>query len=406
MDNFNNIFSTLLSFDTSKESEKRLCFDYVYDLLRKSNFSIETIKTEENKPGILWATLPTSEQKNRTGGILFSGHLDVVACAEQGWDTNPFQAIEKNGKLYARGSCDMKGFIASVLAQLTTLSEKKTYKPVHICLSFDEETEMLAIKKVGPLLNKYAPDWCWVGEPSSMDVITTHRGCVTGEVQIKGQAAHGSTPNKGVNAIYFAMDIISGIRKIEENLAQHPFQDSPYEKPYTVFNIGLLNGGTASNTVPDFCSFSYQYRPHPGENINLINEQIDKLIQEAQQKYSTLPGTGILKHIRYIDDDLDNVNPLALKNILSLTNHAHIKSENYVTEAGFIQKKGIPTIICGPGSIEQAHQNNEFVPITELTKCNNMLKTVCSYLTHPKEEQLWQFVATTIKRRSNQKDLY
>lgn len=391
---YDEILSKLISFDTSNEKGCKECYDYIKSLLKNNGFIVESIHKKNGNPGILWATLPSSLNKNATGGVLFSGHLDVVPCSDSGWDTPPFQSVQKDGKIFARGSCDMKGFVSCVLANVLDLKTQKTKEPIHLCFSFDEESEMLAIKSSAPLLKKYAPEWCWVGEPSSMEMIASHRGCVTGMIEVKGVSAHGSTPHKGISAIEASLDIIECIRNIAKEKKQNPFPNSPFECPYTVFNFGQINGGNAPNTVPDFCQFSYQYRPHPGENISEINKRIDDFILVLNEKFRNVPGAGVSSHRRFIDDDLNCENTKAISFLSQLLGSRKIKNENYVTEAGFIQKKGIPTVVCGPGSIEQAHKNNEFVPVAELKKCNAMVLTLCQFLcNNDKNLTLQQFVS-------------
>ncbi len=391
MEKVQDILEKLLSYDTSTQDGVLKCYQYVKNLLEKSGVKTETLYSKE-QPGILWGVLPAGNDGKKSGGILLSGHLDVVSCNRDKWETDPFQIVKKGDNLYGRGTCDMKGFLACALANIVELKGKKTYSPIHLCMSFDEESDMLAVKKAGTFLKKYRPDWCWVGEPSSMKIIDRHRGNVTGRIRIKGRAAHGSTPEKGLSATYIAFDIIEHIRGIEKEKKKNPFPNSPFEVPYTVFNIGTIQGGTAENTVADFCEFTYQYRPHPGENIDEINKSIDSFIQQkVKPKFVGFPEAGI-EHVRQIDDSLDNVDKKAYRNMSVLLGNCQTKAESYVTEAGFFQKNGISTIVCGPGSIEQAHRENEFVPIIELKRCNAMVLTLCQYLCSGKEQTLAQFV--------------
>ncbi len=396
------IFNKLISFNTSEKQGCIKCYNYLKKLLKETGFSTESIKKENGYPGILWATLPT--QTSKKGGVLFSGHLDVVPCAIENWQTPPFTAIQKDGKIFARGSCDMKGFISCVLSNVLDLKDRKISKPIHLCLSFDEENEMLAIKSSAPLLSKYKPDWCWVGEPSGLEIISSHRGCVTGFIEVKGLAAHASMPDKGVSAIELSLDIIRHIRTIAEDKKQHPFKDSPFEYPYTVFNFGKISGGRATNMVADFCEFSYQYRPHPGENISEINQKIDNFILQTNHKFAPQSHIGVISHKRFIDDDLNCENTTAFSNLSALLGNSKKRAENYVTEAGFIQKNGIPTVVCGPGLIENAHKSNEFVSVKDLKKCHSMILTLCQYLCNNQNLTLQQFIDKRKRKNSFERE--
>ncbi len=395
MHNTTEILRQIISYNTAEEAGVRACYDYVRALLKAAGMKIETIFSDkgDNLPAVLWGTLPSATGEY-TGGAVLSGHLDVVPSDAKEWHTDPYTLTEKDGRLYARGSCDMKGFLACALSAVQGLQGKKIHQPIHICMSFDEETDMLGIKKIAPLLQKYKPDWCWVGEPSDMKMIDSHLGCVTGDIELKGVPAHGSTPHKGLSAIDMALDIIDHIRVIAREKKAHPFLDSGLENPYTVFNIGTIHGGSASNVVAERCSFSYQYRPHPDDSVHQINQSIESfIIREIMPRCQKFVGAGLVSHNYQIDDPLVGSRGVAFQNISALLNDRETKTETYVTEAGFFQKNGIPTIVCGPGSIEQAHRFNEFVPVKDLKKCHDMLLTFANYLCHGKGLSLAQYVS-------------
>lgn len=384
MEKLKHILSELVSFDTSQKEQKKLCCQHVQSFLKEIGFDVKVFQSDDGEPEALWASMASNGKKE--GGIILSGHLDVVPCNESEWDTNPFKLVEKDKKFFARGACDMKGFLACVLEMVSCLKKETVYHPLCLSITFDEETEMNGIRKIKSILQDYAPVWCWVGEPSCMEMIDTHLGWSATEIRIKGMSAHSSSPDKGLSAIEIACDIISYIRSLAEGKKSIPFEKSCFEKPYTLFNIGMIKGGIASNVIADECFFSYEIRPHPGDDVKKINQLIDDYITtNINPKFEKFPETGIVEHVRYEGYPLERWRGLAYRCLSGLLKKEDTQAASYMTEAGFFQNSGIPTIICGPGSIEQAHKDNEFVPIDEIQHCRFLLEKLSNYLTSPQD---------------------
>ena len=379
MQKMEQILSTLISFDTSKKDQIEVCCDFVQSLLKEAGFEIHLLKSSSGKIRALWACRPDSSLKT-TGGIILSGHLDVVPCNKKKWNTNPFELVKISDRYYGRGTCDMKGFMACVLEMAITLKDVPINRPLYISITFDEESKMKGIRKIQSVLGEFSPAWCWIGEPSCMQIIDTHFGWLGGKITVRGQSSHSSTPNKGLSAIEIASDIINYIRLLAEQKKQTPFKNSHFENPYTLFNIGTIKGGIASNVIADECSFLYEVRTHPGEDLTKIVNDIDNFIEkEINPKFENFPSTGI-EHKKYEGYALEPWHGLAYRCMSELLGQNETKAVCYMTEAGFFQSSAIPTVICGPGSIEQAHKDNEFVSLEDIQHCRSLLKRLADYL--------------------------
>ena len=332
----------------------------------------------------LFVTVPAKMQDKTeySGGIVLSGHTDVVPVEGQAWSSDPFKAEVRDAKLYGRGACDMKGFIAcalSLLPQVVALSNAhKLRKPLHLALSFDEEVGCLG----APLILEdlaargITPEYCIVGEPSEMQMVVAHKGISVYRCSVHGKSVHSSLTPQGVNAISYASRLIGFIDELAKSLSERDDCDRYFDVPFSTLSVGTIHGGTATNIVPNLCEFTFDYRnlPHMGQEdiIKPIEQKIARLNQQMQ---AVDPNTGIeLNQLEDVPAMTDAQSAELQKLVAGLVHDESINKVAYATEAGQFTNAGIATVICGPGSIEQAHKADEFVSLEQMQRCDEFLQ--------------------------------
>lgn len=328
------------------------------------------------------------ESSTINGGIVLSGHTDVVPVEGQDWTSDPFKAEIRGDKLYGRGSCDMKGFIAcalSLLPQAVKLSQQgELKKPLHLALSFDEEVGCLGAPLMLEEITQRGirPEYCIVGEPSSMKMVVAHKGISVYRCSVHGKSVHSSLTHQGVNAITYAAKLIGFIDQLADKLAQSEQQDELFDVPYSTLSIGTIEGGTATNIVPNLCEFTFDYRnlPSMGSEAILpaINQKISELTQQMQQVDA---DTGIeIEQLENVPAMTDSESEELQQLISGLVQSSARHKVAYATEGGQFTNAGIATVICGPGSIEQAHKADEYVELQQLAQCDEFLQKILEYL--------------------------
>lgn len=304
------------------------------------------------------------------GGIILSGHSDVVPIDDQDWDSNPFQTIEKDGKIFGRGTCDMKGFSACVLALAEQMGRANLKKPVYFCLSYDEEIGCWgAHNMVAQMVNDYPKiDLAIIGEPSMMKPVSAQKGISTFIVEITGHEAHSSRPDKGVSAIMASIPIINLINELGSH---YHIGNTIFEPPGPTLTIGIINGGTAGNILAHHCRFNFDIRYENDAQcaaiINQINDLVAKIDGQIKEKFPEC-GAKITQR-SYTPPLLNTPNSSAEEFVRALTGENNTIAVSYGSEAGIFQKHGIDSVIMGPGSILQAHQPNEFIEIDQMNEC-------------------------------------
>lgn len=322
------------------------------------------------------------------GGIVLSGHTDVVPVDGQDWLSNPFKAEIRGNKLYGRGACDMKGFIAcalNLLPQAVALSQQgQLRKPLHLALSFDEEVGCLGAPLMLEELSQRGinPDYCIVGEPSSMKMVVAHKGISVFRCSVHGKSAHSSLTHQGVNAISYAAKLIGFIDELASQLAQSDQVDPMFDVPYSTLSIGTIEGGTATNIVPNLCEFTFDYRNLPSmgtqDILPVIEQRITELNQQMQQVDSQ---TGIkIEQLESVPAMTDTESESLQQLIAGLVQSSARHKVAYATEGGQFTNAGIATVICGPGSIEQAHKADEYVELAQLVECDDFLQKLLQSL--------------------------
>ena len=378
-DNSINILSDLIAFKTISGEDNSSLIDYCDKIL--SGLGAESFRTydQEKKRVNLFATIK-AKKPNGKNPIILSGHTDVVPVSKSG-STDPFIATIKENKLYGRGSCDMKGFIACTLAYAPIYSKSNLSRDIHFSFTFDEETACQGAPILIEELKKrnIKNGICIVGEPTNMKIIDAHKGCYEYTTHFEGLAGHGSAPDKGVNAVEYAVKFIDKLLKLRNILKEKTPKNSVFDPPYTTLQIGGISGGIARNVIADKCRVDWELRPVVKEDGIFVNSEIDKfvneeLLPEMKKIYSK---SSIKKEIigEIIGFDREEKSE-ACELISSITGDNSREVVSFGTEAGLFQEIGISTVVCGPGSIEQAHKVDEYIKLDELKKCLNLLEGI------------------------------
>jgi acetylornithine deacetylase len=373
----------LVSLDTTSRGSNRELIDLVAGELRRHGLTPTILPNGDGTKANLVVTIP-SRDGGTAGGIALSGHTDVVPVDGQAWDTDPFTAQVRDGRLYGRGTCDMKSFIGAILATLPHIARAKLREPVHIVLSYDEELGCLGAANMVQQLAGLGvrPATCIVGEPTGMRVIAGHKSINLLELTVHGVAAHSSLTPQGVNAIEYASRAIGFIRSLaEEFRAQGPF-DEAYDVPYTTASVNVVDGGTAANIVADRCRAEFEFRSIGSVDPAKVRARIQAYCDELQQtmrQENALAGVELRTLAMVPGLDTDAASPaIRLGELLGGVPSA--RKVTYGTEAGLFRAAGTETIVCGPGEIDQAHTANEFVELGQIRACETFLDNLVQHL--------------------------
>lgn len=374
------IIADLISFESISERENIPLLQYISTYLKKYNIDSKILNKEKNRANLYARIGP-----NKNGGIMLSGHTDVVPVTGQSWSTNPFKLVKKNNKLFARGSCDMKSFIGVILFLVPKMVKAHLKKPIHIMFSYDEEIGCVGIQKAIPFLSemKEKPDSCIVGEPTEMKVITQHKGKKNFLVIFNGVEAHSSQVNKGINAIKYASRFINYLSDLETKLKGKKFSDPIFSPPYATINVGKIIGGIALNIIPKTCSLEFEIRDLPVLDSNTIIQEIKDYIygklEKEMQKENKKCSINFIITNNFPPLKTDLKNDIVNKS-LHLLNSNSTGAVSFGTEAGVFNNIGIKTIVCGPGSINEAHKPDEFISIPQINKCRKFLEKIIQSL--------------------------
>ena len=370
------ILFDLISFKTISGEDNSSLIDYCDNILKNLGASSFRTYDKDKKRVNLFATLKTKKTNGKTP-IILSGHTDVVPVSKS-WSTDPFKATVKDDKLYGRGACDMKGFIACSLAYAPIYSKSDLDRDIHFSFTFDEETACQGAPILIEELKKRGikNGICIVGEPTSMKIIDAHKGCYEYTTHFEGLAGHGSAPDKGVSAVEYAVKFVNKLLELREILKKRVPKKSTFDPPYTTLQIGGISGGIARNVIADRCRVDWELRPVVKEDGVFINSEIDKFVNEKllPDMKKIYPKSSIKKEVigEIIGFERDKKSE-ACSLISSITGDNSREAVSFGTEAGLFQEIGISTVVCGPGSIEQAHKVDEFIKLNELKKCLKLL---------------------------------
>ena len=368
------ILADLIAFPTVSRDSNRALIDYCSTMLGKVGVSSQIIESEDGSKANLFATIGRSDQP----GVMLSGHTDVVPVDGQSWTKPPFTAVQQDGLVYGRGSADMKGFVAAAMRAAVQATELELKTPLHLALSYDEEIGCVGVRSLISMLASapVRPQMCIVGEPTGMAVATGHKGKTAIEANCIGSEAHSSLAPTAVNAIHLACDLITEIRAIQDDLAQNGVQDRAYDIPFTTLHAGLINAGVALNIVPGTAAVKFEIRNLPVDSPDEILERLKSALMPAiEVARSRAPKADIRFEVTNAYPGLET--PLeedVVKFVGELTGRNDKIKVAFGTEGGlFSQNLGIPTIVCGPGFMDQGHKADEYVSLEQLARCDRML---------------------------------
>jgi len=370
----------LIGFNTVSRDSNLGLIEWVRDYLHGLGATTRLTHDATGKKANLFATLGDSKKP----GLILSGHSDVVPVDGQNWDTDPFLAVERDGKLFARGSADMKGFIGISLAQapkfLAALNDNRLDAPLHYSLSYDEEVGCIGVRGLIRDLEEHniRPAGCVVGEPTSMQPIIAHKGTHRFRCSVHGREAHSSYVTHGVNAIEYAARLVVFIRQIADRLAQIETRDYGFTVPYSTLSTGVIHGGIAANVIPKDCVFQFDMRTLPNTAPEALHEEIRAFAatltreMQAVDEQSGIDLQWLSQTVGLAAAETDAIVQWAMQ----LSRNHQVGKVSYGTEAGLFQKMGVPTVICGPGDIAQAHRPNEFVTLEQLAQCEKFMDRI------------------------------
>ena len=373
------ILSDLIAFKTVSGEDNNSLINYCDEILKKLGATSFKTFDDEKRRVNLFATIK-SKAPNGKKPVILSGHTDVVPVSKS-WSTDPFKATIKGDKLFGRGSCDMKGFIACTLAYAPIYAKENLNRNIHFSFTFDEETACqgapLLIKE---LKNRGINDGiCIVGEPTNMKIIEAHKGCYEYTTYFEGLAGHGSAPEKGVNAVEYATRYISKLMDLREILKSKVPKNSVFDPPYTTIGIGGIAGGIARNVIADKCRVDWEMRPVIKEDGEFVNSEMDQFVNTEllPEMKKVFPKSSIKKENIGEVIGFNRVEKSeACEFISNLTGDNSREVVSFGTEAGLFQEIGISTVVCGPGSIEQAHIVDEFITLDQIKKCLILLEGI------------------------------
>jgi acetylornithine deacetylase len=357
----------LVGFNTVSSQSNLELIDYIAAYLKTEGIEPTIIYNDERTKANLFATIGP----DLPGGVVLSGHTDVVPVEGQNWSTDPFTVRESEGKLFGRGTADMKSFIAIALSYLPKIKAADLNRPIHFAFSYDEEVGCLGVQSMVRHMAEHIapPRLVVVGEPTNMQVATAHKGQHVSKTKIVGREAHSSRPEDGVNAVAVAADLIQYITKMAENISENGAKDMAFDPPYTSFNIGPISGGSAFNIISNVCEFDWEFRPVPNDDAAAILDKYDRYLHDVVEKrmQEKFPKCRVENEVwAYLPplkaEPGSDGEALALK----LANKNETTVVAFGTEGGHFQSIDYPVVVCGPGDIAQAHKPDEYITLDQI----------------------------------------
>ncbi|SLN55171.1 Acetylornithine deacetylase [Roseovarius albus] len=373
-----DILDRLIGYNSISANSNLDIIAYIEEFLRTRGFEVSHVPDESGQKAGLYATLGPASGGD---GVMLSAHTDVVPVAGQDWSKDPFKLTREGDRLFGRGTTDMKGYVASVMALADRASKTQLNEPLKIAFSYDEEVGCVGIKNMIDQLEPSIglPRACFVGEPTEMQVAIGHKGKAALRATCHGEAGHSALAPQFLNALHLATDFVGALRDIQTDLARNGARDAAYGVPYSTVHVGKLSGGTALNIVPDTASIDFEYRhlaaDKPDDLLKRIQKAADEIVHKRQgpfpearievDQYNAYPGLDVDEHNAIV--------PYAQK--LAQTNT--VTKVAFGTEAGYFDELGIPTVVCGPGSMEgQGHKPDEYITLEQLRACDMMMDRI------------------------------
>jgi acetylornithine deacetylase len=362
------VLQRLVSFASVSDRSNLALIDYVADYLAGLGVAAWRAPNAAGDKAALMATIGPAVE----GGVVLSGHSDVVPVDGQAWSSDPFALREADGRLYGRGACDMKGFDAIALAMVPEFLAAGLKRPIHILISYDEETSCLGSLDLIARFGRETPRpaLAIIGEPTMMSVADAHKGVATFRTRVTGHEAHSAKPGLGANAVEIACDIVSEIGVQARALEAPELCDPRFDPPYSTLHVGMIRGGTARNILARECEFNWEFRGLPGVSAVVAGERVQAFVDAvALPRLTRFVSGPTITTIMEVDVPFLAAQPnnAAASLALRLTRSNATTAVSFATEAGHFQAAGLPTVVCGPGSIEQAHKPDEFLAASQLT---------------------------------------
>ena len=376
-----DLLDTLIAFPTVSRDSNLALIEWCENYLESCGARTQRVYNSDQTKANLYASLGPDTGR----GVMLSGHTDVVPIDGQDWTRPAFELTEDDGKLFGRGTCDMKGFIACALRAAKLASSRNLHTPLHLALSYDEEIGCIGVQRLIEVM-KSAPEQpavCIVGEPTSMNIATGHKGKIALRATCTGRAGHSALAPNALNAIHLATDFVQCIRELQHTLQRDGARDDAYDIPYTTLHVGILQAGTALNIVPNEAVVDFEIRnlaaDDPTQLIAQLRRRADALVDAVSARF---PEAAIRFDTLFEYPGLDTgPDSEALAFVKSLTDGNHEIKVAFGTEGGlFSQALGIDTVICGPGSMDQGHKPDEFVSAEQLQRCDAMMERLVNAL--------------------------
>ena len=374
----------LIAIPTVSSDSNLGLIEFVRDYLAGHGVKSRLTYNDDKRKANLFATIGPDQ----AGGVVLSGHTDVVPVAGQPWDSDPFTLIQRGDKLYGRGTCDMKSFIAIALAMVPTFKQAGLRRPIHLAFSYDEEVGCLGAPRMldDIAVNLPLPAMAIIGEPTSMQLANRHKGDIVFKTIFTGRDSHSSAPHRGLNAIFSANEFISFLAQMAVQFREQGPLDDSFDPPYTTVNVGQISGGTAFNIIARRCELVWEFRPLPGVDPNQVIAKAQAFLNDTllPRMRQSAPEAAIET------TQLCNVLPLIPETdspaealIRALTGINSAIGVAFGTEGGQFQRAGIPAVIFGPGSIQQAHKPNEFIEIAQVEACIAFMHKLSDWAARP-----------------------
>lgn len=369
-----DLLSELIAFPTVSSQSNLEMIAMIAQRLEDCDADVHLFSDPTGKKANLFATLGPAVD----GGIVLSGHSDVVPVADQYWTSDPFKMRTVGGKLFGRGSCDMKGFIAATLAMAPHFAAQPLTRPVHFAFTYDEEVGCIGAGHLAASLEQMGirPSVAIIGEPTEMRVIEGHKGCYEYTTRFQGLAGHGSAPDLGVNALEYAVQYVARLLELKEQLKGTAPADSPFDPAWTTVNVGALQGGTVHNVIASKAQVDWEMRPVQKSDADYVKDNLRTLCSDIllPRMQAVFPDASIETEIvGEVDGLIPTLENEARQIVCELTGRNDVGVVPFGTEAGIFQSIGMDVVICGPGSIEQAHKADEYISLDQLDQCLNML---------------------------------
>jgi acetylornithine deacetylase len=375
------LLEKLIGFATVSRDSNLEMIAFIRDFLEQHGVESKLFYNDARTKANLFATIGPRDR----GGIVLSGHTDVVPVDGQAWTVEPFRMSEHEGRLYGRGAADMKGFIASVLAAVPHFAGRDLRLPVHLAFSYDEEVGCLGVRSMLAELEKrpHKPVLCLIGEPTELKPVLGHKGKLAMRCHVKGAACHSAYAPYGVNAIQYAARLINRLEVIGEQLAHPQHHDERFDPPYSTVQTGVIKGGRALNIVPEECEFDFEVRALPGFDANEVAHHLQDYAEAelVPRMRAVKPDTGIrLQALSAYPGLATSPESEAARLLAQLCGSNEFGTVAFGTEGGLFDQAGIPAVVCGPGSMDQGHKPDEFVTVEQLNACDGMLMRLVDHL--------------------------